>query len=122
MFGSVGSIAPRNYAEFCALTGMMLVGSSIWAWVIGSLCGILATLDPHATAFRNLMDELNFFMRMHSFDADHRVRLREFFRQVRVGRARAHTPVPRAHAHARARAIVLTRRKTTRARTRTTRS
>ena len=34
----------------------------VWAWVIGSLCGILATLNPHATAFRNTMDELNYFM------------------------------------------------------------
>ena len=52
MFGSVGSIAPRNYAEYITITFMMLIGSMVWAWVIGSLCGILATLNPHATQFQ----------------------------------------------------------------------
>ena len=82
MFGSVGSISPRNYAEYMVITLMMLVGSMVWAWVIGSLCGILATLNPHGTAFQNLMDELNFFMRTNNFQSEHRVRLREFFRQT----------------------------------------
>jgi hypothetical protein len=57
MFGGVGSIAPQNFAEYMLLTIMLFIGSVAWAWVIGSLCGILATLNPHATAFRNTMDE-----------------------------------------------------------------
>ena len=61
---------------------MMLFGSMVWAWVIGSLCGILATLNPHATAFQNLMDELNYFMKTNAFAQEHRVRLRDFFRQT----------------------------------------
>ena len=54
---------PSNYAEIVFYTAMMLFGSMVWAWVIGSLCGILATLNPHATDFQNTMDELNHFMR-----------------------------------------------------------
>jgi len=50
--------------------------------VIGSLCGILATFNPHASQFQNLMDELNFFLKANDFTGDHRVRLREFFRQM----------------------------------------
>ena len=46
---------------------MMLIGSMVWAWVIGSLCGILATLNPLGLAFQNLMDELNLFMRDNNF-------------------------------------------------------
>jgi len=61
---------------------MMLFGSMVWAWVIGSLCGILATLNPHATDFQNTMDELNHFMRERNFPEPHRMRLREFFRQT----------------------------------------
>ena len=30
----------------------------VWAWVIGSLCGILATLNPHGTAYQNTMVSL----------------------------------------------------------------
>ena len=82
MFGGVGSIVPHNYYEYMAITIMMVLGSFVWAWVIGSLCGILATLNPHATQFRNTMDELNWFMTESGFRQEHRVRLREFFRQT----------------------------------------
>tara|TARA_B110001452_G_scaffold132915_1_gene110508 strand:+ start:2099 stop:4573 length:2475 start_codon:yes stop_codon:yes gene_type:complete len=82
MFGGVGSIVPHNYYEYMAITIMMVFGSFVWAWVIGSLCGILATLNPHATNFRNTMDELNYFMHESGFTQAHRVRLREFFRQT----------------------------------------
>ena len=83
MFGGVGSIAPQNFAEYMLLTVMMFCGSVAWAWVIGSLCGILATLNPHTTAFRNTMDELNHFMHINHFSTHHRVRLREFFRNTK---------------------------------------
>ena len=43
---------------------------------------MLSTLDPHITAFRHTMDELNHFMQINDFDGDHRVRLRDFFRQT----------------------------------------
>ena len=80
MFGGVGSIIPHNHTEFVTMTCMMILGSFVWAWVIGSLCGILATLDPQATDFRNTMDELNYFMAESNFPTAHKVRLREFFR------------------------------------------
>ena len=50
MFGGVGSITPQNFMEYSVLTAMLLFGSMVWAWVIGSLCGILATLNPHVTS------------------------------------------------------------------------
>ena len=82
MFGGVGSLPPANYAEYCLYTAMMIFGSFVWAWVIGSLCGIIATLNPHKTAFQNTMDELEYFMAERNFDLQHRVRLRDFFRQT----------------------------------------
>jgi len=82
MFGGVGSIIPCNYAEYVALTSMMIFGSLIWAWVIGSLCGVLATLNPQATAFYNTMDELNRFIRERGFDQRASIRLRDFFRST----------------------------------------
>lgn len=82
MFGGVGSIAPANFFEYGIYTMMMLFGSMVWAWVIGSLCGILSTLNPNKTAYQNMMDELEFFMRERNFANPHRVRLREFFRQT----------------------------------------
>lgn len=82
MFGSTGLVRPHTPLEYLATTTMMVLGTMVWAWVIASLCGILATLDPHATAYRNLMDELNFFMKERNFPQDHRVRLRDFFRHT----------------------------------------
>lgn len=82
MFGGVGSIVPNNYIEYLSVIVMMVFGSFVWAWVIGSLCGILATLNPQGAAFRNTMDELNYFMKKNGFLTDYRVRLREFFRQT----------------------------------------
>ena len=40
---------------------MMVLGSSIWAYIIGSACGIIATLNPHLIEYRQTMDELNYF-------------------------------------------------------------
>ena len=47
------SHAPRSFAEYMVISLMMFVGSIAWAWVIGSLCAILSTLNPHETKFRN---------------------------------------------------------------------
>jgi len=82
MFGSIGPIAPGTIVEYIIVTLMMLFGSMVWAWVIGSLCGILATLNPHATAFRNQMDELNYFIHMTNMPSGMRERLREYFRMT----------------------------------------
>ena len=62
MFGGVGSVAPNNYLEYAFLTFILLTGCFFWAYVISTLCSLLATLDPHKTQFRNTMDELNHFM------------------------------------------------------------
>ena len=46
IFGGSSEIHPANYVEFYVQVGMMVLGSSVWAYVIGSACGIVATLDP----------------------------------------------------------------------------
>ena len=68
--------------EYVVYAFMMMFGSIVWAWVIAALCGILATLNPHSTAFQNTMDELEYFMRERNFPMAHKVRLRDFFRQT----------------------------------------
>ena len=41
----------------------MMLGSAVWAYVISSACGILATLNPGQVRYRHNMDELNYFAR-----------------------------------------------------------
>ena len=45
--GSCGTIPPASPSEYYIQSLMMLVGSSVWAYVISSACGILATLNPN---------------------------------------------------------------------------
>jgi hypothetical protein len=61
---------------------MMLCGSCVWAYVIGSGCGILATLNPALLEYRQQLDELNVFLREHEMPQDIRVRLRGYFRNT----------------------------------------
>ena len=89
MFGGVGSVAPNNYLEYAFLTFILLTGCFFWAYVISTLCSLLATLDPHKTQFRNTMDELNHFMVDNQLRTDHRVRIRQFFRATREYTRRA---------------------------------
>ena len=49
MFGGVSSLEPQNYMEQVTLTFMMLLGSLVWAWVIGSVCSLLAAFNPYET-------------------------------------------------------------------------
>ena len=79
IFGGVSSVAPANFVEYCALSFMMMVGGLAWAYVLSMLCSIFSKLNPRETDYKNLMDELNYFMEERDFDDDHRQRLRDFF-------------------------------------------
>ena len=39
IFGGSCDINPGNYIEFYVQAAMLLIGSSVWAYVIGSACG-----------------------------------------------------------------------------------
>lgn len=61
---------------------MLVVGSTLWAYIIGSACGIIATLDPARLEYRQTLDELNFFLRDMSIPSDLTVKLRSYFRNT----------------------------------------
>ena len=60
----------------------MFIGSSLWAYVIGSVCGIIATIDPARIEYRQTMDELNLFCRDQNIPQDLTVKLRGYFRNT----------------------------------------
>jgi len=82
IFGGSSEINPANTAEFSAQCIMLLLGSSVWAYVIGSACGIIATLDPASIEYRQTIDELNFFCADQMIPEDLRVELRAYFRSM----------------------------------------
>ena len=47
--------------EYYLLTAANVLGSAVWAYVISSACGIIATLNPSGVHYRQVMDEFNYF-------------------------------------------------------------
>jgi hypothetical protein len=60
--GGVGSIYPENAAEYVLFIAGILIGSVIWAMVVGTICAMATTGDPHTIEYRQHMDSLNSFL------------------------------------------------------------
>ena len=56
--------------------------TQVWAYVISSGCGIIATLNPNGVHYRHMMDELNYFARDKRLPSEMTIKLREFFSQT----------------------------------------
>lgn len=87
-----GDITATNVSETIVLTILMMCSALMWGLVIGTFSGIFSTMNPSETAFRNVMDELNYFMRNYGFQPDMQRRVREYFYQSRhLQLAKSHT-------------------------------
>jgi len=87
-----GDITATNVSETVVLTVLMMLSALMWGLVIGTFSGIFSTMNPSETAFRNVMDELNHFMRNYGFQQDTQRRVREYFYQSRhLQAAKSHT-------------------------------
>jgi hypothetical protein len=87
-----GDITATNVSETVVLTLLMMMSALMWGLVIGTFSGIFSTMNPSETAFRNVMDELNHFMRNYGFNPDTQRRVREYFYQSRhLQAAKSHT-------------------------------
>lgn len=75
-------ISPANYIEFLVQGLMMLLGSSLWAYIIGSGCSIVATLTPNAEEHRRIISMLNYFVRDKKLDPDLALRLRRYYNET----------------------------------------
>lgn len=78
-----GDVTPKSNGErFVALIGMC-IGSAAYAYIVGNICGIIATMDQATTEFNATMDDLNLYMAENHMPAELRVRLREYFMYCR---------------------------------------
>jgi len=78
-----GDIVPVTMAERVYLIFAMLIGASVYAYVVGSVCGIVSAMDQKQTEFFNLMDSLNVFIKDTHLNDDLSHRLRSYFRYRR---------------------------------------
>ena len=79
IFGGSCELSPANYVEYYVHCLMMLVGSAMWAYIIGSGCGIISTLNPERVEYRQTMDQVNYFARSRRLPPHLTWRLRNFF-------------------------------------------
>jgi potassium voltage-gated channel Eag-related subfamily H protein 7 len=56
-----GDIVPKTVAEGVFVTMAMVVGSGLYAYIIGEVCGILANMDEATSEFHTNSDSLNMF-------------------------------------------------------------
>ena len=78
-----GDITPATDAERTFCVALFLIGGALWAYVVGAVCSIVASVDKATAEFRTTMDELNIFMEDEMLPQDMRTRLRRYFRYSR---------------------------------------
>ena len=57
-----GDVTPQTNAERGISVFAMCIGSATYAYVVGNICGLIATMDQATTEFNASMDDLNLYM------------------------------------------------------------
>jgi hypothetical protein len=80
--------------EYWVATFCTSVMAAIWAYVIGAVCGIVSTMEPHEMSFKRTMDDLNWLMSDRRMPHDMCRKLRRYFHETReMNRRRAEREV-----------------------------
>lgn len=73
-----GDITPQNQLEYSLCTLLMLISGFVWAYIVGSVCSVLAQIDPENARFKQTTDALNQVMEQWNVPAGLRSKLREY--------------------------------------------
>ena len=76
------SATPLHGGEQVCCVCMMLIGSLLFAYLVGSFCGLAANLSPDTVRFRQDLTDLNKFLTANSIPAVLRYQLREYMHQT----------------------------------------
>eukprot|EP00451_Oxyrrhis_marina_P008677 CAMPEP_0204323840 /NCGR_PEP_ID=MMETSP0469-20131031/9749_1 /ASSEMBLY_ACC=CAM_ASM_000384 /TAXON_ID=2969 /ORGANISM="Oxyrrhis marina" /LENGTH=546 /DNA_ID=CAMNT_0051305385 /DNA_START=34 /DNA_END=1674 /DNA_ORIENTATION=- len=76
-----GDIAPQNNLEYTVGVVLMVIGASTWAYILGSACRIVASLDENGIEYRQTMDKINYMIKDSGLSDSLRMRLRYYFHQ-----------------------------------------
>lgn len=71
-----------NSAEQVICGIIMLAGGALWGYLIGTFCGLAASLSPSVQAFREDLSALNNMMSIYMLPNDLRYRLREYIHET----------------------------------------
>jgi hypothetical protein len=78
-------VVPRNAFERQTAILLMLFGGCVYAYLIGTMCGLLSISDPASQEYQNMSDLLNRYIRENDIRGEQRIRLREFFNHFKEG-------------------------------------
>jgi len=73
---------PLQFNEQMVCVIMMFTGSLLYAYLVGSFCGLAANLAPDVVSFRHDLTDLNRFLTQNNIPHQLRFRLREYMHQV----------------------------------------
>lgn len=76
-----GDVTPMNRTEMLAGTLILLLGSCLWAYIIGSFCSLISALEVETMEHQQLMDQLTELINEHQLDDELKVNLRAYFMQ-----------------------------------------
>ena len=80
-----GDVVPTSTAERFFIIFAMLIGTSVFAYVVGSVCTIVASMDKKQSEHHELMDTLNAMTRELGLNDELKLRLRDYFRYRHMG-------------------------------------
>jgi hypothetical protein len=78
-----GDVSPVTDGERICLIFAMLLGASVYAYVVGNICDIVGTLNQRESEFQEMMDSVNRFIKDSNLSADLSSQIRSFFRYRR---------------------------------------
>eukprot|EP01029_Cantina_marsupialis_P032074 TRINITY_DN94_c0_g2_i2.p1 TRINITY_DN94_c0_g2~~TRINITY_DN94_c0_g2_i2.p1 ORF type:complete len:727 (-),score=210.67 TRINITY_DN94_c0_g2_i2:493-2673(-) len=78
-----GDISATNNVERVVAIIAMSIGGATYAYVVSSLCGLVANMDPASTAFDQDSDHLNQYVGKFDMPNEFKYNLRRYFKQCR---------------------------------------
>jgi len=74
-----GDIVAQNGLEYRVASALMTVMACMWAYTIGTLCGLVSTMEPHLVHHKQTLDDLNNLMAESRMPQNMRKDLRRYF-------------------------------------------
>lgn len=77
-----GDITPRRNVEYGFAMAVMLLGASLWAYIIGNIASLVSNIDSAKAAFWNRVDTVNQYLRNRQVPAELSDQVRDYYDYV----------------------------------------
>jgi hypothetical protein len=77
-----GDITPRHNLEYGFAMAVMLLGASLWAYIIGNIASLVSNIDSSKAAFWNRVDTVNQYLRNRQVPTELSDQVRDYYDYV----------------------------------------